>query len=650
MEKKFKNYLKLGALLLGISVAITSCQKDDELKVEEQQSHHSDTLSRIQLKTGDNVSKEVVDYLKAKSGNTLKVTFFKGGVKLSDGGMNARETALGTIDTEKEIVVENETNTKHTFNVITVSSTTNSITNLIVVETETSIYEYFMVYTFEGVLPYDNESKTILLSQFTGTITTYDDGGVLTGIISLESGLVVSNEGQSSIDCSEEEDTSDTTDSTDNTSGSGSTSGIDTGTDGTPTGETPTGDGGGWIANVDGGCGISLINVCSNGKYGNHVATQWCGGTYDGNGIMIFKDCYGNVVASGRDSSTSKSSVTDPCAGAIGVLLDFENFVENFLEDGLLDCWNNTLTAEQRAETVAFLTANAWSGNAVEFSNLAVGATCNGGDVDFEEQIIYDLDTKCQEKLVKEAVEISHPLVQSIKEVFQKDDKFKLKFISKDLDGVSGPIDVSNFKPAGTVPLANCNDNGECVITIELDSDMLAQSTDLFIKAQVIHEMVHAALIYMYETGILVPQNPYIGNSDVLFEAFAAYQENQSIATTGAINTTQHDFMVLLANSLENALKTYQSSFDQETINNIPSTIYKDITWGGSLKGTNAFGLEYPTQTEKDRLNFTNIAEIKNGQREYTDQTTTPPTVIQVNPIGTQAHWFSDIPGQDCLD
>lgn len=67
------------------------------------------------------------------------------------------------------------------------------------------------------------------------------------------------------------------------------------------------------------------------------------------------------------------------------------------------------------------------------------------------------------------------------------------------------------------------------------------------------------------------------------------------------------------------------------------------MTRGGSLKGTNAFGLEYSTQTEKDRLNFTNIAEIKNGQREYACQTTIPPTVIQV-------HWFSDIPGQDCLN
>jgi len=33
MKKRFKNYLKLGVLLLGISVAITSCQKDDDYNI-----------------------------------------------------------------------------------------------------------------------------------------------------------------------------------------------------------------------------------------------------------------------------------------------------------------------------------------------------------------------------------------------------------------------------------------------------------------------------------------------------------------------------------------------------------------------------------------------------------------------------------------
>ena len=36
MKKRIKNYFKLGILLFGISIAITSCQKDDELEAVEE--------------------------------------------------------------------------------------------------------------------------------------------------------------------------------------------------------------------------------------------------------------------------------------------------------------------------------------------------------------------------------------------------------------------------------------------------------------------------------------------------------------------------------------------------------------------------------------------------------------------------------------
>ncbi len=61
---------------------------------------------------------------------------------------------------------------------------------MIVVETVDGIYEYFLKYTFEGKIPFTDKGL-LDLSEFTGTIESFDNNGAQTGTLIVESGQVI---------------------------------------------------------------------------------------------------------------------------------------------------------------------------------------------------------------------------------------------------------------------------------------------------------------------------------------------------------------------------------------------------------------------------------------------------------------------------
>lgn len=332
-HKRLKNYLKLGILLFGISLFLINCQTDDFDKQETQQLTPYNEL-RVQIKRGDEVSKRVISYLKQKTNNSLKVSISKSRISLSKGDSQARETELGTVDTSKEIIVINETNTKHTFKVEIVGQDENSITNLIVVETETELLEYFLKYNFADGIPYNEITKAVDFSQFKGTIETYSIGGELTGSITIENGTVTEEIGEV-IPCPDEPvDTADdgTTDDGSSSGGSDTSGGLPGDSDPSDNDNTSgndAGSGGGWFADSDGGCGLSW-------SYGN----CGCGEEYaDGHAItgnpccngspLIVTDCNGNVLGSGRYSAR----IISPCDGTVGVLIDEDDDCDTSKED-----------------------------------------------------------------------------------------------------------------------------------------------------------------------------------------------------------------------------------------------------------------------------------------------------------------------------
>jgi hypothetical protein len=170
-KHRLKNYLKLGILLFGISLFIIACQQDDfELKQDFQVLIPKGKLY-AKINTGKDVSENAVNFLKSKTNNTLNVIITNENVRLSINDIASRTSALGKIDTSKEVVVINQTNTKHTFKVDNPNDTSNTVTNIIIVENESDTYEYFLKYNFDGGIPY-NTDGTLDLSRFTGSIDT----------------------------------------------------------------------------------------------------------------------------------------------------------------------------------------------------------------------------------------------------------------------------------------------------------------------------------------------------------------------------------------------------------------------------------------------------------------------------------------------
>jgi hypothetical protein len=136
-----KRFTKLVLLLFVIS--FTNCERDftDE---ENTTTVNLNQNNKFQIKTGKNVSSKVLSFLKQKTNNSLKVELKTGKIALTNNeNFLSRESALGIIDTSKELVVNNEFNVKHTFKVIT-EGDTNSVLNIIVVETVDGVYECFM--------------------------------------------------------------------------------------------------------------------------------------------------------------------------------------------------------------------------------------------------------------------------------------------------------------------------------------------------------------------------------------------------------------------------------------------------------------------------------------------------------------------------
>jgi hypothetical protein len=330
-KHRLKNYLRLGILLFGISVFVIACQQDDFESNEDVQVLIPKGKSYAKINTGNNVSESAVDFLKEKTNNTLGVIIGTDNVRLSINDVAYRTSPLGTVDTSKEVVVINETNTKHTFKVDNPNDTSNNVTNIIVVENENETFEYFLKYTFDGGIPY-NANGTVDLSRFTGTIDAYDSDGQRTGGISISNGEVTGNDGQTT-PCPDDTTTPPDDDDDNNQTGGGAQGEVGDGSpDNGNTGGTDNDQGGGgWF---DGGpdwnpCTLSYHRECSNGYSGEHEPTaintagDLCSGTLNGAGVLVVTDCNGTVLGSGRYMNRTDGDETlNPCGGTTGVILE----------------------------------------------------------------------------------------------------------------------------------------------------------------------------------------------------------------------------------------------------------------------------------------------------------------------------------------
>lgn len=307
---------------------ILSCEKDDSIHYE--QNHDTGLNARVQIKQGNDVSKSAINYIRLRTNNYFTVESRKNSVAFSKTSFSSKSSELGIVDTSKEIVVINETNTKHTFKVISPFEE-NSITNLIIVEKENSTYEYFLKYNFIGEIPINEETKAVDLSRFTGTIETFNSEGDLIGGITVENGVVINNDGQHA-PCPDEPTDDPNDEPVDNNN---STGGSDAGTGIPGTGDEP----GSMYDNTDSSSGGELVDVNGDCGLSWSYAQCGCGGKANGHppqdGVsccqgspLIITDCNGSVIAQRNANTTTmfKRTSLDPCDdGDVGVIIDADD-------------------------------------------------------------------------------------------------------------------------------------------------------------------------------------------------------------------------------------------------------------------------------------------------------------------------------------
>jgi hypothetical protein len=329
MKQNIKNYLKLGILLVGILTIAYSCQKDDTNVPEEEAQIES--LKAFNL-TSKEIPSHILDFVKTKTNNTFKVNISKREIKLSNSDVNEfnRDTPLGIVQTNKVVQVYNERNTKYTFKV---SNPTNagSVINLVVVDMDGDIIEYFIQYIFDPNSPTPLlSSGAIDMARFTGGMTFYNMEGSVIGNFILTDGDLIDFDGE--IDpCPEDEVVEEENDETDDTNNSNSGGGGTQSSD-TDNSNDGTSGGNGEIEDPDnpnpcvigvsyGDCGCGPRGANDGHSQNTESEDNCCNGS-----PTTFTDtCNGNSFTINNRSISGESS---PCDGPVGIIIEDEEGTE----------------------------------------------------------------------------------------------------------------------------------------------------------------------------------------------------------------------------------------------------------------------------------------------------------------------------------
>ncbi|WP_430409135.1 hypothetical protein [Kordia sp.] len=606
------------ALIVLVSLIFFNCEKDDGLSVDETQ---TEQLNKVQVNTHDEVSKTAIDFIKIKTNNSFKVTGKKGRIMLSEGTANGKNNSLGTVDTSKEVVVINETNTKHTFKVINATTTTNSITNLIIVEKGTTIYEYFIKYTFDGAIPYFEGETTVDFSKFNGTIETFDDQGTPIGSITIENGVITNDQGQlNPCDDDTTNDNSNTNTNDEpadgNTSSSSTSAGVP-GSDGANNSAPNDNTGnGGWFASSDNDdCGLnwSYVECGCGGNANGHSPSgpSCCKGS-----PLIVTDCNGNTYSNRNSSDVNtmfKRNPTDPCDdGSVGVILD-EGIIRSILNciNGLSLNMNDNTTIDPEIAQQNNLTPNDW----IEISNFLEDTNCSETA---QQEVIDNLideydDYKILNELEGKALCVYNKLKSSssgFKNAIKKfDGDFPvahLKLESEILDGTAKGLTIP---PANGTLIINSPDY---MIRIQINSSNNQyghpQRPNLLIAKTIIHEVIHAE---MFRKLLSLAKQGHLDFSGQSTEE----QTNYMISIRGDFPGI-YDYMrrykdwqhQQMATHYRKTIAKMLQEFDTGVAvpNNVePQQLYMDLSWEGLIyeNGSNAIQswLQLP-QVERDRI------------------------------------------------
>jgi hypothetical protein len=322
-----RHYFKPVLLILGILLFVFGCQKDDTPILEEEAQIES--LKAFNM-TSKEIPAHILDFVKTKTNNNFGVSIVKNKIKLSSSNVNEfkRETPLGTVQTNKVVQVYNERNTKYTFKVNNPTNA-NSIINLVVVDMDGEIIEYFIQYIFDDFSSLPRlQSGAIDMSTFTGVMLFYNDIGNIIGTYEITNGVNTNSSGTSD-PCNEEAIDYSNAGSNTGGGGGGAPDDEDEEVDNTSNGGS-SGSGSGNNETIDqADCGITWSYEpcgCPTGPTDGHEITgnPCCSGSP----LVITNTCTGESWSSRYSASNARGSADDPCAGTVGVLIDIEALLE----------------------------------------------------------------------------------------------------------------------------------------------------------------------------------------------------------------------------------------------------------------------------------------------------------------------------------
>src|SRR5690606_11541779 len=261
---------------------------------------------------------------------------------------------------------------------------------------------------------------------------------------------------------------------------------------------------------------------------------------------------------------------------------------------------------------------------ALVFAFEAIEAILEGGEVDFEENIIYDNslnDFPCHKITIQEATGSCSLLTQLVIDAFEANDYVNLIFEA------SNTINSNANTTSNTVYDPTTN---SCNITIKFRESYLQEATDLSIARTAIHESLHAILVYMYEEGLLESEHglPMEG-----FEDFVEAYTNYMSGLPENIGMAHHELMTDFIEEMATSLSTYALENGYSNSFNF----YKKLCWSGDLINTPTFQSLYPQYVvPSDEINnptninpdFLDIININAAEQDNT-------TYIYPHPNGT---------------
>jgi len=381
--------------------------------------------------------------------------------------------------------------------------------------------------------------------------------------------------------------------------------------------------GGGGSSGGDSGSGDSGSGDSGNGDSGNGDSGNGDSGNLGYNGDS---DSGLNGGSSGGGSSGSGSSATSP-----GVTFTSPFFIPIIptIEEILTDQYFDNLTPDQQdcldahpylevqirkflqdniAPSIEEIGSSPTPDPATEFTDEAIAAVCGGGVADVPNGVVLDstfANYPCQSMIVSEAVGVCSPLTSLVLNAFEANEGTNLVFsISNQITGNGSTFPIALYNPT----------THTCDVKIKIRESYITTATDLSIARTVIHETVHALLIYMHEEGkFYLPSGIVNPTFSDLAEAYtlALYNENAN-----GLGQSHHEYMVDLVEDIATSLSAFGSSLGYQ----LPFTYYRKMAWSGDLLPffepkylqNGNFTPEYLT------ILNTNVAEQENSNN-YTD-------------------------------